>query len=124
MLKCVKRTARPDLSALFIFLLDDSAVSADKVRIERLKGFECHCCERALNVVNVEQIIVDKFADVLPLGNVELHQKIEITAGRIELGVHLFQRDLIGNFVGCSGHTPDLNEYADHKSELLNRPPT
>ena len=81
------------------------------------KSFEGHGGQRALNPRDVQEAVIDEFADVLVIGNVELHQEIEVTAGRIKLGMDFAQNDVFGNLVRGPGFAADLNEHALHDGD-------
>ena len=57
---------------------------------------------------------MDVFADVLILGNIDLHHEIELAGGRIELGYDLPVIDFVGYGICLSRLALKLNEHACH----------
>src|SRR6056297_2445471 len=80
-------------------------------RSERLEGQRCF---GAFDPVDIEQVIVDVFARVLFVGNVELEQKVERAGGGIKLGMDFALGDILGHTVGGAGFAADVDEHGAH----------
>src|SRR6195952_180564 len=54
---------------------------------------------------NVGDVVVDEFADILPILDVDLQHQVVIAAGRIKLRYQFRLIDRVGNLVGLAGRT-------------------
>src|SRR5207249_9538414 len=69
---------------------------------------------RILDAWNRLHLLVDEMADVGLLLDVELHQQVVISGGRIDLGSQLGVSELVRDLVGFAELALDLDEEGDH----------
>src|SRR5438094_1546332 len=79
---------------------------------------------RILDARDRLHLLVDEMADVGLLLDVELHQQVVISGGRIDLGCELGVGELVRDLVGFAELALDLDEEGDHSPlrEALGRP--
>src|SRR5690606_16255727 len=64
---------------------------------------------------HVGDVVVDELADVDTVLDVDLHQQVVLSAGRIELGGNLAFEQLVGDLIGPARRHLKLHEYGSHR---------
>lgn len=76
------------------------------------------CRQGSFNPVNIEQLVIDELSNIFAFGDVELHQKIKVAAGREQLGMDFPKCNGICDLIRRSGVTTDLDENTVHESDF------
>lgn len=84
-----------------------------------LEYLERHRCEGSFDPGYAQKFIIDEFAHIVIVGDIELHQQVILARGRIELGMDFAQGDILGHFVGRARFAADLDKDAGGHRPLV-----
>ena len=113
------RWSKPDLSTWWRVLRQTGLMRAVPTGGAESKGLEGQGGQTVDDAFNVEDFLVDEFADVFLFVDVDLQQKVEFTAGRIQLRDDFALVYGVRNFVGFTGLAAYLHKHTFHGKNLV-----